>query len=337
MLIIIIVVKKIKIKKIFINIPNHQGKRINLQNIGNKNNENIYKQYLLNKKIGNQPNKFIQINRNIYNTSNNSNNHYNIKINYNNYKQKNIQNNTIFNLSNSSNITSKGISPNNKNKINSKIVKNLINNNESNINERNNSKYLDNNNNIFLKWSNSPRNYKNFNNNNIIINNNANINYQINNKNFDKYYVNINGEKKKIIFDNYKDKRDKNNIRQFNKIKNGISPDKMNEISKKNNNLINNKGDIKKRCFIKNIDINLKKNMSRGFRSPLVKRNIDNFSKKNDKTEISNIFDKEINIKNKLLTNNYFSDKRFDNFKGNNNSERNKYYFLSDSSQNYGL
>ena len=109
------------------------------------------------------------------------------------------------------------------------------------------------------------------------------------------------------------------------------------KYQKKNNNLINNKGDIKKRCFIKNIDINLKKNMSRGFRSPLVKRNIDSFSKKNDKTEISNIFDKEINIKNKLLTNNYFSDKRFDNFKGNNNSERNKYYFLSDSSQNYGL
>ena len=326
---------KIKKNTYFINIPkNHDLIRINPENILNKNNENAYQQYILNKKIENQPNKFIQIHRNVYNHNNNSNNHYNIKINYNNYKQKNIQNNTIFNLNKSSNIISKGKSPNNKYKLNSKIEKNLTNYNEENVNGKNCSKYLINNSNLFLKSSNSPENLKKINYN---INNNANINYQIDNKNFSKYYATNNTNKNQIIIDKYKNKSDNNNIRQFNKILKRISPDKINEITKKNNYLINNKRDLNKRCFPKKIDINLKNSVIRDFESPLLKRNIYNFSKKNENTYITNRIDRDNIIKNKVYINNYFSEKKIDNFKENNNNESNKYYFLSDSSQNYGL
>ena len=323
---------KIKKNTYFINIPkNHDLIRINPENILNKNNENAYQQYILNKKIENQPNKFIQIHRNVYNHNNNSNNHYNIKINYNNYKQKNIQNNTIFNLNKSSNIISKGKSPNNKYKLNSKIEKNLTNYNEENVNGKNCSKYLINNSNLFLKSSNSPENLKKINYN---INN---INYQIDNKNFSKYYATNNTNKNQIIIDKYKNKSDNNNIRQFNKILKRISPDKINEITKKNNYLINNKRDLNKRCFPKKIDINLKNSVIRDFESPLLKRNIYNFSKKNENTYITNRIDRDNIIKNKVYINNYFSEKKIDNFKENNNNESNKYYFLSDSSQNYGL
>ena len=323
---------KIKKNTYFINIPkNHDLIRINPENILNKNNENAYQQYILNKKIENQPNKFIQIHRNVYNHNNNSNNHYNIKINYNNYKQKNIQNNTIFNLNKSSNIISKGKSPNNKYKLNSKIEKNLTNYNEENVNGKNCSKYLINNSNLFLKSSNSPENLKKINYN---INN---INYQIDNKNFSKYYATNNTNKNQIIIDKYKNKSDNNNIRQFNKILKRISPDKINEITKKNNYLINNKRDLNKRCFPKKIDINLKNGVIRDFESPLLKRNIYNFSKKNENTYITNRIDRDNIIKNKVYINNYFSEKKIDNFKENNNNESNKYYFLSDSSQNYGL